>query len=171
MKCFYWRPGISFLIRQWGTPPLLMCVRAWVRACMFLSCWCSAVWWRGRGKDSNTCRWPSLKPVGSWPNTSQNPGVRLGRSYPLLPFVMCTLQQIDVSRTAKRQNSEDCFSKTNFILSSSRSLLPPEVSVSRPMVELLSMICHFVGCLLCCQFSTNHANSQKRGKAAWLVLC
>ena len=119
---------------------LSWCVCVRVRACMFLSCWCSAVWWRGRGKDSNTCRWPSLKPVGSWPNTSQNPGVRLGRSYPLPLFVMCTLQQIDVSRTAKRHNSEDCFSKTNFILSSSRSLLPPEVSVSRSMVELLSMI-------------------------------
>lgn len=81
---------------------------------------------------------PSL--LGADPIPARNPGVRLDGSYPLLPFVMCTLQQIDVSRTTKRHNSEDCFSKTNFILSSLRSFLPSEVLISRPMVELLSII-------------------------------
>jgi hypothetical protein len=77
------------LIRQWRMWPFLM----WVCVCvvsLLLMLWLG----RGEGRGSNTCRWPSLKPVGSWPNTSQNPGVGLDRSYAVR--CVCVLQQIDV---------------------------------------------------------------------------
>lgn len=150
-----WNRVVDYAVRK--VTPLGVCVF------VFLFPWCSTVWWWGRGKDSNTCRWPSWSLLGADPIRARTPGlgwiaaihcchslcVRYNRSMFLAPRSDVTVKIASLKQTSS------CPVRAVFAWSG----------------NLKHDYHHYVGNLPYCHFSTNEANSNHCGEASWLVMC